>query len=35
MVRNISENIQTDKTIEILSENRLLNLMDKCIIRKS
>ncbi|MDB0438549.1 transcription antiterminator BglG [Clostridioides difficile] len=34
MVRNISENIQTDKAIEILSENRLLNLMDKCIIRK-
>lgn len=34
MVRNISENIQTDKTIEILSENRLLNLMDRCIIRK-
>lgn len=34
MVRNISENIQTDKAIEILSENRLLNLMDRCIIRK-
>lgn len=34
IVRNISENIQTDKAIEILSENRLLNLMDKCIIRK-
>lgn len=35
MVRNIKKNLITNKSIEISSENRLLNLIDKSIIRQT
>lgn len=34
MVRNIGKNIKTNSTIEFSSEDRLLNLIDKSIIKK-
>lgn len=34
MVRNIGKNIKTDSTVEFSSEDRLLNLIDKSIIKK-
>lgn len=35
MIRSIKKNLGTTKTIEISSENRLLNLIDKSIIRQT
>lgn len=35
MVRNIKKNFSTNNTIEICSDNRLLNLIDKSIIRQT
>lgn len=35
MIRNIKKNLAPNKTIEISSENRMLNLIDKSIIRQA